>query len=471
MNIMRNFFKKFFRFSLVFVLLAGQGCTKGPSAEALQSAKASTLNIWAVVDDSDIYAPVIADYRKIHPNITINYRRLRLEDYESELLNALAEDRGPDIFMVHNDWTGKYLPKILPMPASTKVAYNVVTGTIQKQITWELRTEPTVTTVAYKNQYADVIAQDLIRRINTGTSDKPNFQDKIMGVPISVDTLALYYNKDLLNAAGIPNPPENWSQFQEQVKKLVKRDAQGNILQAGAGIGTSRNVERATDLLTILMQQNGAVMASADGSPTFQLIPEGLDRAVPPGQQALEFYTDFANPNKETYTWNATLPNSLDMFIQGRSAFFFGYAFNLPLIRAQAPKLNLGITKLPQIEGNPVRNQANYWYWAVSKKTTNSEYAWNFLNFLAKSENTSKVLALAKRPAAMKSLLTDQFADEDVGVFASQVLTATSWYRGVNPQAMESAFMELIDTVVTGTDRVDQALRFAADKIAQTYTQ
>lgn len=468
---MRNFFKRFFHFSLIFALLAGQGCTNAPSAAALQSAKPSTIDIWGVIDDGDVYAPVIADYRKLHPNLTINYRRLRLEEYESQLVNAIAEDRGPDIFLIHNDWTNKYLPKILPMPASTKVAYRVVTGTVQKTETWELRTEPSLAPIAYKNQYADVIAKDLLRRVNVGTSEKANFQEKILGVPISVDTMALYYNKDLLNAAGIPNPPETWGQFQEQTKKLVKRDGQGNILQAAAGIGTGANVERATDILTVLMQQNGAVMAAPDGTPTFDRTPAGLDREVPPGQQALEFYTDFANPNKETYTWNATLPNALDMFVQGRSAFFFGYSFNLAQIRAQAPKLNLGITKLPQIEGNPVVNQANYWYWTVSKRTKNPEYAWNFLNYLAKSDHTKTVLDLSKHPAALKSLLAAQLADEDIGVFAAQVLTATSWYQGVNPKAMEAAFLELINTVVTGATMTNQALRFAADKVAQTYSQ
>src|SRR5688500_16782349 len=85
-------------------VLVGQGCTRAPSAEVLQASKSTQLTMWAVIDDVDVYDAILRDYRALHPNVTINFRRLRLEEYESELLNALAEDRGPDIFMLHNTW-------------------------------------------------------------------------------------------------------------------------------------------------------------------------------------------------------------------------------------------------------------------------------------------------------------------------------------------------------------------------------
>ncbi|MBI5728209.1 MAG: extracellular solute-binding protein, partial [Candidatus Magasanikbacteria bacterium] len=274
--------------------------------------------------------------------------------------------------------------------------------------------------------------------------------------------------KDLLNAAGIPNPPETWTQFQDQAKKLVKLDPQGNIVQAAVGLGTAYNVERGVDVLQALMIQNGAQMADDNGSPTFQRIPANLNREFPPSYQALEFYTDFANPAKETFTWDSRQPNSLDAFIAGKTAFFFGYSFDVPLINARAPKLNLGMSKLPQIEGNPTKNFANYWYWTVSKKTKNLDIAWNLLNFMAKPEESKKFLDLAKRPAARKSQLTAQLDDDTIGVFAAQVLTATSWYRGKDPKAVEEAFLTMINDVQTGVQQIDKAVNFAAEKVSQT---
>ncbi|MCI0479216.1 extracellular solute-binding protein, partial [Candidatus Uhrbacteria bacterium] len=170
----------------------------------------------------------------------------------------------------------------------------------------------------------------------------------------------------------------------------------------------------------------------------------------------------------QVYTWNALQPDSYQAFVQGKVAFFFGYSYHLPYIRAQAPKLNLGIAPLPQIEGNPTVNMANYWTWTVSKKAKNRDVAWNFLNFMIKPEEAKKYLDAAKRPAAEKSLLPGQLENEDVGVFASQVLTSKSWYRGSDPGAMEDAFKVMVDNVVSGAEDIPTAVKNAQTKVSQT---
>lgn len=464
---MKKHIKKLFAIA-VLLAVTGQGCTRALPQDTIRASQPTTLKVWGVVDDVDVYQDLLTAYRASHPNVQVEYRRFRLEEYKDQLLNALAEDRGPDVFLIHNTWTSEYLTKIVPMPPTTRTAYRVVSGGLKKELTWEMRTEPTIAMVDFKNQYADVVQHDLLRTIDVSTdTSKKVFQEKIMGVPVGVDTMALYYNKDLLNAAGIPTPPENWAQFSDQVKRLTKLDTQGNVTQSAAGIGTAANVERSTDLLALLMIQNGQTMTDDAGYPTFHQIPAALDRDNPPSFQALEFYTDFANPNKDVYTWNDTMPNSLEAFVSGRAAFFFGYAYQYDLIRSRAPKLNLGLAKIPQIEGNPQKNFANYWYWVVAKKSTNQDLAWNFLMQLTQPDLLQKVLDKAKRPSARKSLLTAQLQDERVGVFASQVLTATSWYRGKDSAAMERAFREMITAVLGGTPTI-RAVRFAADQIALT---
>ncbi|MBP7133857.1 extracellular solute-binding protein [Patescibacteria group bacterium] len=454
----------------VILSLVGAGCTKGPTADAVKASKPLTLNIWGVVDDMDVYAPSLDAYRKLHPNIALNYQRFRLEEYERKMLEGMAEDRGPDIFLIHNDWVDKYMSRVTPMPKTTKVGYLTVTGSIKKEQTWDARTEPTISLREYRSSYADAVLRDTIRSVNVSpTPDKTLFEERIVAMPLAIDTLALYYNKDLLNAGGIASPPETWTQFQEQVKKLTRLDQDGKLLQSAVGMGTSKNVQRSTDLLSILMIQNGAEMVGETGSITFQNIPPALSgqREEPPSYSALTFYTDFANPSKETYTWDALQPDSLDAFVQGRTAFYFGYSYDLATIRARAPKLNLGMSKLPQIEGNAIRNYANYWAWTVSKKTASPDAAWNLINFLAQPEQNQKILALMKRPAARKALLQDQLESEDVGVFASQVLTAVTWYHGKDPATMESAFRDLIDQVLQGAP-IGQAMRQAVEKVSQT---
>jgi multiple sugar transport system substrate-binding protein len=456
-----------------FALLAllGQGCTKGVSPEAKKLSEKKTLVIWSVIDDDLPYQKTMATLRSRYPYASISFKRFRIEEYESQLLNAFAEDRGPDIFMVHNTWIGKYQPKIQHQPAKVKVAEQVVTGTVKKETTLEVQESRTLTVTEMKKEFVDAVAGDVIRKVDVSTDPlKQDFQERIFAIPMSVDTLALYYNKDLLNAAGISNPPQTWAQFQDQVKKLALIDAQGGIIRAGAGFGTGANVERSPDIVSLLMMQNRTMMADETGYPQFSRIPQELSNEVsaPPAIDALRFYTDFANPEKEVYTWNLEQPNSLQAFTQGTSAFFLGYSYHLPTIRSQAPKLNIGITEVPQIENTPQVNYANYWAWTVSKKSKSTDLAWKIVNIMTSADQADTYLTSAKRPPARRSLIDARLDDADVGVFTSQVLTAKSWYHGVDPDTMEQVMMDMIDAVVRGEMELQKSINDAVGKVSQT---
>lgn len=458
---------------VIGILSFGAGCTKGPDAATVAALQPKTLEVWAVIDDTDVYRSLIEAYTSSHPHVTIHYKRLRLEEYENALLNGFAEDHGPDIFLINNSWVGKYLSKIQPMPAYTKMAYRFAQGSsTNRSYTYELRNEKSVTLKGLKDQYPDVVASDVVRRINTAAEGEPQtLEDKIMALPMSVDTMAMYVNKDMLNAAGIPTIPDTWDKFQATIPRLVKVDGEGNVLQSGTAMGVSVNVERATDLLSVLMMQNGVEMTSNDGYPTFAFMPSTMTqrRDQTPGLQALQFYLDFANPQKEIYTWNTSMPNSLDAFIQGRVAYFFGYSYHLPTIKARAPKLNLAIAKLPQIDGNPVINYANYWVWTVAKKSKNPEIAWNFINYLTQQDNEKQYLDLATHPPAHKALIDGYLENEDLGVFASQILTSRSWYRGADPDAMEGALNTMIDDAAKVDPKdLGKIMLVAQDKVGQT---
>ena len=466
----------FLRFTAIVSVLAllGAGCGKAPSPDAAEASKPVALEMWGVIDDADVYQPLIDLYHKSHPNIQITYRRLRLEEYEQKMLEGFADDRGPDIFLVHNDWTGKYLSKIQPMPKTVKIGSLTVSGSFGTDRAWSLVEEPTMLLRDYRSQYADVVAQDTVRRVAL-TAPVPgtpsDLQDRIVGIPVSVDTLAMYYNKDLLNTAGVLEPATNWIDFQAQVEKIVKLDPdQQTFAQMAVALGTANNISRAQDILTALMVQNGAKMANEAGIPTFHLTPPELSnlRQEPPAYSALAFYTDFANANKATYTWNAAQPESLDAFTQGKTAFYFGYAYDLPTIKSRAPKLNLGIAKLPQVSATSEKNIANYWYWTVAKKSKATDAAWHFLNYLAKPESTQKVLDAIKRPAARKAQLAPQLDDESIGVFASQVLTSSSWYKGNDPTAVREAFTQLITDALNPRVELPVSMRNAIARIGQT---
>ena len=444
------------------MILPGLGC-RGGSREAKQALEPVTLTYWRVFDGSDAFTDVIDAYRRRHPNVRVEYRKLRFDEYRDELIQAFAEDRGPDIFAVHNTWMNGALPLIEPMPDTVRVAYQETRGTIRQETTVVVRNEPTMSMSALNDRFVQVAADDVVY---PATESDGSTKNRIHGLPLSVDTMALYYNRDLLDAAGIPEPPANWRAFQEAVSSLTRYDARGDIAQSAAAIGTGENVERSADLLSLLMMQSGAVMTDARGNATFAE-RAGANRTAP-GVEAMRFYTDFANPTKEVYTWDQSFTNSFDAFAAGQTAFFFGYSYHAPLLRARSERLNFRVAKVPQLEGANEINYANYWIETVSKKTDHPDWAWSFIQFAAREDNVPGYLNAAGRPTALRSLVLDQQDDEFLGPFAQQVLTAQNWYNGVDPDAADQIFEDLIDDVVDGSQVIEDALEIAQDQINQT---
>lgn len=456
---MRLSIKKFGILITVIALL-GAGCG-GPSAAEKVATKPVTLTIWGVFDDDNAFLPAMNSYQALHPNVSLNYRELRIDEYEQELLRAFAEGEGPDIFSIHNTWIGEYESLIEPLPPSLKIAYSEIRGTIKKETVYILKEEPSISKRALKTDFVDVVSEDVVRPYKP--NENTQAQDRIFGLPLSVDTLALFYNKDLLNAANIAEPPATWTQFQEQVSKLTKIGQNNTILQSGAALGTGKNVERASDILTLLMMQNGAKVIDERGVAIFA---SGDDNA-PLSADAVRFYTDFANPLKQVYSWNDEQPNSFDAFINGKTAFFFGYSYHAPLIAARSPKLNFAITPVPQIEGGKTVNYANYWVETVSKQTDNRDWAWDFIQFATSKEQAVDYLNAAKKPTARRALISTQLDDETLSVFASQVLTSESWYRGNDAETMEQTFIDLVTNVLSG-EEIEKELVIAQNKVNQT---
>jgi len=453
---------------LSFLMTSGFGC-KTTDPKALEGMKPVTLTYWRVWDDSDAFDEIIAKYKTIHPNIKIEYKKLRYDEFEKELTDALAEDRGPDMFSIQNTWVEAYENKISPMPSSITLSYPVVKGTIQKEIVPELRTTKSITLNEIKNNFIDTVYKDVVLKVEEPTSRIKS--EKIFGLPISIDTLVMYFNRDLFNNAGIPNPPKYWNkEFQQDVKKLTRQDTKGQIEQSGAALGGSDNINRYSDILSVLMMQNGANMINENNVVLFDRIPSSLEgKNYNPGLEALRFYTDFANPAKEVYAWNSNLNNSLDMFIQGKLAMMFGYAYMLPQIKTQAPKLNFSISSLPQIEGNTKTvNFANYWVETVSKKSKYQNESWDFIQFITKADQAKLYINKTKKPTALRSLINYQLEDNDMKIFAEQILTANSWYHGKNALAAEKIIGEMIDLVTKGQDKIENIITVTARKVQQT---
>lgn len=437
-------------FSL-FLLISGCGCK--------QTVQKYTINleIWGPVDDADAYSEIFTNYKKLNPHIgTITYKKQRIENYQKDLVDALASGQGPDIFLIHNDWLANFSNKITPAP---------------KDILSEQR---------YRQNFVDVCASDFV-------SD-----GAIFATPLSVNSLALYYNKDLFNVTGITTPPKTWDEFSADVLQLTKVNSTGEITQSGAAIGTAYNINRSTDILNLLFLQKGISMRDTHGTIAFS--KNGLANTV------LEFYTQFANTNSSNYTWNPTLHYSIDTFSEGSLAMMLNYSWQEAILRSKSPKLNFAVAPVPQFTDSNFANFANYWAFAVAKNKTISNNpttskvvpvsndlriaeAWKFLTYLTtKGEATktqptgisnvydptfdpaSNYLNLTKQPAARRDLIDKQKSDPDLGVFAEGNLLAKDW-KQTDSVLMETVFAEMIDLVNRGAKTTKDAISSAEQKL------
>ncbi|MEK7103676.1 MAG: hypothetical protein AAB870_04990, partial [Patescibacteria group bacterium] len=106
---------------MVIILLMNVPPRQPSGTSTITPTEPITLQYWSAFDDNEDMSDIIADYTALHPNVTIEFRKFRFDEYEKELLNALAEDRGPDIFSVHNTWVKGYTSKLAPMPQTLNV--------------------------------------------------------------------------------------------------------------------------------------------------------------------------------------------------------------------------------------------------------------------------------------------------------------------------------------------------------------
>jgi len=454
-------------------LTTGLGCKGGDSTAKKALLEPVVLNFWGFFDSSDQFAKAIASYRLTHPNVTINYKKLRFEDYEQKLLEGWANNEGPDIFVIHNTWVNAYENKILALPKTIKLPVIEVSGWLKKEKNAVVKEFSTLTPEQIKTLFPDVVYEDAVKK------------NQILGLPLSLDTLTLFYNRDHFNAAGLIQAPSTWQEFNEAVIKLTRLNTAGELERAGAAMGGSDNINRSNDILSLLMMQNGTTMVDDNQGITFDK-SAGAKKDFYPGEQALKFYTDFALASKEVYTWNDKLPEALEMFSAGKLAMMFGFAYQIPLIKAQAPKINLGIAAVPHLKtdttdalGLPI-NLASYWLYTVFKNSKNSDEAWDFLVFLTTKQYQDETGATryyvedylngTQTPPALRNLIANfKNNNPTLAPIADQILTAVSWYRGKNPNEMNRIFKQMITQVIEGQIKIRSAISSAANAIEKTY--
>ncbi len=405
--------------AVLSIVLLSAGCGGGGNTKA----EKITLTIWKPFVESDKMNTIISAYKKQKPNVTIEYTKKNIENYEEELKDALASGQGPDIFSINNSWLPQYLNKVEPAP------------------------EKLYTLKEYRDAFVDVVSNDFVR------------DNKIYGTALWVDSLGLYYNKDLLGTAGIATPPKTWDELARDARMITSQNEDGYFDRSGVAIGTSSNVNRSVDIVYLMMLQAGVIPWSSDGrSPRFAGSIQRAGQSVNPGAEALEFYTSFANPSTANYNWNLESDYSVDAFANGRAGFLYGYSYTRSQIDSKNPNLNYDVAPVPQYDpGQPNVNFASYFGEVVSKQSKQKEAAWDFLKFATSKKTLDAYYAKDKQPSSRRDLIELQTQDLEIGVFAHANLTAKSFFKYNEPK-FDAIFEDLIDNILLGGQSITSAL-------------
>lgn len=380
-----------------------------------------TLEFWGFGDPEPVWLSLISSYTEENTHVDINYTEIDEETYEETLVNKLAEGKGPDIFMLKNAWIEKHRDKIYPLPQDIFVFYPK----------------------DFRRIFVDIASQDLITE-----------GDDIIGMPLFVDTPALFYNKDVFNSHGIALPPTTWDDVVLTSKTLTELTPVGDVVRGGIALGSATNIERVLEVLSSLIFQSGDAIIQGDEVDLSQS-----------GENALIFYTSFADPTKSHYSWNIRLKNSHDALAEGSAAMTIGLARDIGTIRAKNPHLNLGVTKLPQQAG--ARNHVvygSYVFPTVSNASRAPEEAWAFLSYVGSQGASKSYTGASGRVPARRDLLEEGTPSPELDVFYSQALIARSW-AVPDEKATESLIRDMVESVILKTATANRALNTFKQKL------
>ncbi len=369
------------------------------------------LKLWMPSDEKDNIEPIIVEYNKIHPNVAIVVEYIENAQYQTKLTQAISSNTAPDMFVFRNDGLPLYKKGIATAPSSV------------------------IDTNKFRNTYAEFSAKKLI------------IDNSIYGLPLGIATLGQLYNTQRFSDAGVTNPAVDWSGFEQINTKLRKLDG-ANLIESGVALGTP-SIRNYPDIVSILMMQNGAIMTNQP--PTQATFEQADSTGYYAGSKALAFYASFAQPGKQNYTWNSSFGDSQSALTNNKTALIIDYPMVIKQIRKSNPDISIESALLPQVNQSNPTNYAVAFTGTVSKDSKFSDIAWDFWGFTT-SKPAQKIYSLQSYwPASRKDLIEDQKNDKDLGPFASQISTASDWYKGINFQT-NADLVNMLNYYYSGLD-------------------
>lgn len=290
-----------------------------------------------------------AAFHKTHPNITIDVQQTPYGDYFTKLKTAVTGGAAPDIFWMNGPNFQLYASNGVLAPIDDAISANNID----------------------LNNYPKAMV------------DLYNFKGKQYGVPKDFDTVGVWYNKSLFDAAGVSYPSADWTwaDFQQTAKKLTDPDK---------GIyGIAAELEGQEYYYNTIYQAGGYVI-SPDGKTSGYADPNTI--------RGLKFWTDLIDEKVSPDLKTMTDTTPLSMFEAGKTAMYWGGSWDAAEFgKNDYTKDKVDVVPLPTGDKQAViiHGLAN----VISAKTAHPKQAAEFLAYLSGKEAASTLADAGVIPA------------------------------------------------------------------------
>ena len=262
--------------------------------------------------------------------------------------------------------------------------------------------------------YIDKSGYDLTQLADQAVGDftTPGGQ---FGLPRDLNVIALYYNKKMFDAAGIPYPDDtwDWDKLVEVGKKLTLKGSNGKVSQWGFYTETT-DMENYWSLAGLAERRRhhlGRPQARASSAATRPSAACSSSRTS----------------STRTRSWTIPVADEGDEFEQGQAAMEANGSWLVATHLAAG--IDFGIAPLPKGPAGRFTS-INPTGAVVFKGTKNPDAAWEFVKYLASPAAQTKLMELKASLPANKSVLSGPFATSFAG---AKVLADAIAYAHIKP--------------------------------------
>ena len=413
-----------FGFAGIIAVLVFSGFLPGYKNQGGSGGPKTEVFMWGALPEKKI-KPIISEINDDDNNsFKINYLEKNPVSYKNDLVNALASGKGPDFMIMTQDMILENKDRIFLVPFASYPEGD------------------------FKDDFINS-AELFINAADGG----------VVGVPLLVDPLVLYWNKDLFASAGISRPPQYWDEeFLEDIKKLTIVNEAGNVTQAGIALGEFANIRNAKDILSTLILQAGNPIIKSDTSDI--ILGEGGA-----AEAAVKFFNEFSNPGKKIYSWNESLPVSDSMFVKGALGMYLGYASERESIEGRNPHLNFDAAELPQIKGGKIKATFGRMYsLAILKNSPDKTAAFAAILALTGKKASKAFSENVNMGSARRDVLSEGTGNPALSLVYKMSVMSRAW---LEPDAQEvfKIFKDMVESSSSGSMSIAEAVKLAKDRL------